>query len=151
MANITKVTITINQPVETVWEKLMNPDNLKFWLTGFISAEHLSGVYGKTGAVCKLRFKERGKEMEVIETATAVKPNQHYSFNMAASGFDAVTDIRLISFGSRTELIQTVQVFPKQFFMKLMMPLIRGAMKKRTEDELIRFKNFVETKSSSLQ
>ena len=31
--------------------------------------------------------------------------------------------------------------------MKLLMPLMKGAMKKRMENELIRFKNFVETKS----
>lgn len=147
MANLTKVTITINQPVETVWNKLMNPDNLKFWLTGFISAEHVSGEYGKTGAISKLKFKERGKEMEITETVTSIKSNQQYSFTMTSTAFNAETDIRLISFGNRTEMIQTVQFFPKQFFMKLFMPLVKGAMKKRMENELIRFKNFVETKS----
>lgn len=147
MANLTKVTITINQPVETVWDKLMNPDNLKFWLTGFVSVEHISGDYGKTGSVSKLKFLERGKEMELTETAVLVTPNQQYTFNMTSTSFDADTDIRLISFGSRTEMIQTVHFFPKQFLMKLLMPLIKGAMKKRMENELIRFKNFVEAKS----
>ena len=147
MANISKVTITIDQPVETVWDKLMNPDNLKFWLTGFVSAEHISGAYGKTGSVSKLKFLERGREMEVTETAILVKPNQQYASNMTSAPFDVHTDIRLISFGSRTEMIQTVQYFPKQFLMKLLMPLIRGAMKKRMENELIRFKKFVEAKS----
>src|SRR5688572_4427879 len=147
MANLTKVTIIINQPVETVWDNLMDPDNLKFWLTGFVSVEHMSGDYGKTGSVSKLKFLERGKEMEVTETAVLVKPNQQYTFNMTSTAFDTDTDIRLISFGNRTEFIQTVQFLPKQFFMKLLMPLIKGAMKKRMENELIRFKNFVETKS----
>jgi carbon monoxide dehydrogenase subunit G len=147
MANHSKVSVTISQPVETVWDKLMNPDNLKFWLTGFVSVEHFSGDYGKTGSVSKLKFLERGKEMEVTETAVLVKPNQQYTFNMTSPAFDVDTDIRLISFGNRTEMIQTVQFFPKQFFMKLFIPLIKGAMKKRMENELIRFKNFVETKT----
>jgi carbon monoxide dehydrogenase subunit G len=147
MANHSKVSVTINQPVETVWDKLMNPDNLKFWLTGFVSVEHISGDYGKTGSVSKLKFLERGKEMEVTETAVLVKPNQQYTFNMTSTAFDIDTDIRLISFGNRTEMIQTVQFFPKQFLVKLFMPLIKGAMKKRMENELIRFKNFVETKT----
>ncbi len=146
MATLTKVTITINQPIETVWDKLMDPDNLKFWLTGFVSAEHISGDQGKTGSVSKLKFLEKGKEIEVIETAVLVKPNQQYTIKMTSITFDTDTDIRLISFGSRTEMIQTVQFFPKQFFMKLLMPLIKGAMKKRMENELIRFKNFIETK-----
>ena len=147
MANLSKVTITINQPVEKVWEKLMNPDNLKFWLTGFVSVEHISGEIGKAGCISKLKFSERGKELEVTETAVTVKPNQQYSFNMTSISFDTATDIQLVSFGSRTEMIQTVQFFPKQFFMKLLMPLMNGTMKKRMENELVRFKNFVETKS----
>ena len=147
MANHSKVSVTISQPVETVWDRLMNPDYLKFCLTGFVSVEHFSGDYGKTGSVSKLKFLERGKEMEVTETAVLVKPNQQYTFNMTSPAFDVDTDIRLISFGNRTEMIQTVQFFPKQFFMKLFMPLMKGAMKKRMENELIRFKNFVETKT----
>jgi len=147
MENLTKVTVTIDRPVETVWNKLMEPDNLKFWLTGFVSAEQIEGEYGKAGAVSKLKFKERGKEMEVMETATAVKENQQYSFTMTSKPFHVETDIRLISFGNRTEMIQTCQFFPKQLFMKLMMPLMKGAMKTRMQKELIRFKNFVETKS----
>ena len=147
MANLTKITITINKPVEAVWDKLMNPDNLKFWLTGFVSIEHVSGELGKPGSISRLKFMERGKEMDVTETAVAIKPNRQYTFNMTGTAFDTATDIRLISFGSRTEMIQTVQFIPKQFFMKLMILLLKGAMKKRMENELIRFKNFVETKS----
>jgi hypothetical protein len=63
---------------------------------------------------------------------------------MNSTAFDVDTDIRLVSFGSRTEMIQTVQFFPKQFFMKLLMPVMKGAMKKRTEKELVKFKEFVE-------
>lgn len=147
MANPTKITVTINQPVEKAWETFMNPDNLKYWLTGFISAEHVSGEAGKKGAVSKLTFRERGKKMEVTETVTAIEPHQQYSFTMVSAAFNAETDIRFISFGSRTELIQVTRYFPKQFIMKLMMPLIKGAMKKRMEDELVRFKKFTETKS----
>lgn len=147
MANLTKVTITINQPVEKVWDKLMNPDNLKFWLTGFVSVEHISGERGKTGSVSKLKFLERGKELEVTETALTVKHHQQYTFNMTSIAFDTDTDIRLVSIGNRTEMIQTVQFFPKQFLMKLLMFFMKGVMKKRMQNELIRFKNFVETKS----
>ena len=42
---MTKVTITINKPVEKVWELFMNPDNLKHWLTGFVSSEHIIRKY----------------------------------------------------------------------------------------------------------
>jgi uncharacterized protein YndB with AHSA1/START domain len=146
MANIIKVTITINQPAEKVWELFMNPDNLKIWLTGFVSAEHLSGNIGEIGSVNKLKFMERGKAMEVTETVLVAKPNQQYAFIMKHATFETETDIRFISFGHRTEMIQTVQFFPKGFLMKLFMPIIKGAMKKRMANELFSFKNFAETK-----
>jgi uncharacterized protein YndB with AHSA1/START domain len=147
MANMIKVTITINQPAEKVWELFMNPDNLQYWLTGFVSAEHLNGNVGETGSVSKLKFMERGEVMEVTETVLNAKPNQQFASMMKHETFETETDIRLISFGQRTELIQTVQFSPKGFFMKLLMPIVKGAMKKRMANELLSFKNFAETKS----
>lgn len=146
MAIMLKVTITINRPPEKVWELFMNPGNLQYWLTGFISAEHLSGNIGETGSVSKLKFMERGKVIEVTETVLIAKPNQQYACMMKHTTFEAETDIRFISFGQRTEMIQTVQFFPKGFFMKLLMPIVKGAMRNRTENELFSFKNFAETK-----
>lgn len=142
-----KVTITINQPVEKVWELFMNGDNLQYWLTGFVSAEHLNGKMGEAGSVSKLKFMERGRLMEVTETVLIARPHQQYSFMMKHKDFDAETDIRFISFGQRTEMIQTVQSSPKGFFMKLLMPIVKGAMKKQMANELFKFKNFAETKS----
>jgi len=147
MASIIKVTITINSPVEKVWALLMNPDNLQHWLTGFVSAEHLTGKIGEAGSTSKLKFLERGKEMEVTETVLQVTQQQQYTFTMTHKTFEVETDIRLISFIHRTEVIQTVQFFAKGFFMKLLVPFIKGAMKKRMANELFRLKNFIETKS----
>jgi uncharacterized protein YndB with AHSA1/START domain len=147
MSNMIKVTITINKPAEKVWELFMNSDNLQYWLTGFVSAEHLSGNIGETGSVSKLKFMERGKVMEVTETVLIAKPNQQYAFMMKHKTFETETDIRFISFGQRTEMIQTAQFSPKGFFMKLLMPIVKGAMKKRMANELFSFKNFTETKS----
>jgi uncharacterized protein YndB with AHSA1/START domain len=147
MVNMIKVTITINHPAEKVWELFMNPGNLQHWLTGFVSAEHISGRIGETGSVSKLKFMERGKVMEVTETVLIAKPNQQYAFTMKHKTFEAETDIRFISFGQRTEMIQTVQLFPKKFFMKLLMPIVKGEMKKRMANELFKLKNFIETKS----
>jgi len=147
MASIAKTAVTINKPVEKVWDLFMNPDNLKNWLTGFVSVEPISGNAGETGSVSKLKFMERGKLVEVKETVVAATPNQQYSFEMEHNAFHGKTDIRLVSLGNRTEFIQTVEFFPKSFMMKLMMPIVKGAMKKQMANELTNLKNFIETKS----
>jgi uncharacterized protein YndB with AHSA1/START domain len=147
MASIIKVTTTINASPEKVWKVFMNPDNLKYWLTGFVSLQHLSGAAGETGSTSKLKFMERGKEMNFMETVLLSKPHQQFTSRMEHPGFTVESDIRLVSFGSRTELIQTTQYNPKGFLMKLLLPLMKGAMKKRTMNELLKLKNLVESKS----
>ncbi|HVG41898.1 MAG TPA: SRPBCC family protein [Chitinophagaceae bacterium] len=144
MASIIKVTTTINATPQKVWEQFMNPDNLKHWLTGFLSAKHLSGTIGEAGSISQLKFMERGKEMEVTETVLFSNPNRQYTFRMESASFSTQNDIRLISFGNRTEIIQTAQFQPNGFFMKLIIPFIKGEMKKRMLNELLKLKNFIE-------
>jgi len=146
MANLIKVTTTINAPIENVWVVLMNPHNLQHWLTGFVSVKHVSGIIGEAGSTSQLKFMERGKEMDITETVWFVKPQQQYTSKMTHDTFETESDIRLISFGHRTELIQTVQFSPKGFAMKLFMPIMKGVMKKRMANELLKLKNFIETK-----
>jgi uncharacterized membrane protein len=146
MATSIKVTVTVNAPVEKVWNDFMNPDNLKHWLTGFVSIEHMSGVIGNPGSTSKMKFIERGKEMQIIEKVLQVKPMQQYSFNMQHESVDNLVDVRFVSIGQLTEIIQAVQFSPKGILMKLIMPLMKGAMKKRMTDDLKKLKEFIESK-----
>ena len=139
-----KVTITINATAEKVWVIFMNPDYLKHWLTNFISIEHLSGKKGDVGSESKLKFLERGKEMEVIEKVLQVVPNEQYSFKMLNEKMETLVNVRLISLGQRTDIIQIVQFTPKGIFMKLMMPLLKGLMKKRISKEFQKLKDVIE-------
>ena len=147
MASSIKVTTTINASPQKVWENFINPENLKYWLTGFVSAQPLTGAVGEAGSTSKLIFMERGKEMEITETVLISIPHQQYVFRMEHTSFAAENDIRLISFGNRTELIQTTHLNPKGLLMKLLLPFIKGAMKKRTLNELLKLKNLIESKS----
>ena len=146
MANSIKVTVTVNAPVDKVWDVFMNSDHLKHWLTGFVSSEHLTGSIGEAGSTSKLTLLERGKELEVVEKVLHVVPQQQYSFNMQHKSLNSLIDVRFISVGQLTEIIQAVQYSPKGIFMKLMMPLMKGQMKKRMATDLQKLKVFIERK-----
>lgn len=146
MANSIKITVTINAPVEKVWGIFMNQDYLKHWLPGFVSIEHLDGQIGKKGSTSKMKFIERGKELEIIEKVLLVNPMQQYSFVLQHEGLNTLTDMRFISIGEVTEIIQAVQFSPKGIFMKLIMPLMKGVMKKRMTNDLKKLKEFIESK-----
>lgn len=144
MTKTSETKLTINAPVEKVWQVLMDPANLKHWLTGFVSIEHLSGTPDEPGSTSKIIFQENGRKVEAIETVTAIKPLQQYSISFENKSFTVLTDIRLAAKGNRTEFTQVEQVVFKSFFMKLLMPFIKGAMEKRRDKDLARLKAYIE-------
>ena len=144
MATIITTSITIHASPQTVWAHLMNPDELKHWLTGFVSYKPLTGTVGAPGSTSQLIFQERGKEVMVTETVLLSIPNQQFTSRMVSSAFSTENDIRLVPSGANTELVQTVHFTPHGFFMKLLAPMIKGMMKKRTIEEFGRFKGLVE-------
>jgi uncharacterized membrane protein len=146
MANSIKVTVTVGAPVEKVWDIFMNPDHLKHWLPGFVSIEHLDGPTGKKGSKSRMKFIERGKELEVIEKVLFVHPMKQYSFEMQHGTMSTLTDVRFISIGQVTEIIQAVQLTPKGLIMKLIMPLMKGEMKRRMTNDLKNLREFIEAK-----
>jgi len=145
MANSIRVTVTVNAPVEKVWDIFMNPDHLKHWLPGFVSIEPLDGPVGKKGSTSRMKFMERGKVLEVIEKVLFVDPLHQYSFEMQQGSMVILTDVRFISIGQVTEIIQAVQFSPGALFLKLMMPLMKGVMKKKMTSDLQKLKEFIES------
>jgi uncharacterized protein YndB with AHSA1/START domain len=150
MAHSSTVSITINAPAAKVWNVLMDPESMKHWLTGFISAEHLSGAAGEPGSRSRLKFLERGKETEVLETVTVSKPDQQYSFSMEHPAFSSQVDIRLRAMANSTELTQAMEMRPKGFLMKLMMTVAKAEMKRRMTSELEKLKEYVERQAEEI-
>lgn len=145
MAKISKVTVSINAPVEKVWKIFMDPDSLKHWLTGFVSVEHLTGNPGEKVSTSKLKFIEHGKEIEVIETVLMIEPEKLYMFSIYNDKFMVENEVLLTSYGERTELTQSTKLFPKVFFLKLMAPIITPSMKRKTLNDLMKLKKFIES------
>ena len=60
--------VDIELPRDRVIEIFDNPDNMKHWQDGFISFKHLSGNPGEVGAKSVVKYENRGKPFELIET-----------------------------------------------------------------------------------
>lgn len=150
MATIIKTAVTINRPVEEVWQIFINPANLPHWLSGYVSATVISGQQGAPGSKTKLVLKERGKEMTVTETVQETTPLKHFRSTMEHKQMNSEVDFRFISFGNYTEIIQTSQLFPDGFLMKLLTPLLKGSVKKTLTNDLIKLKIFIEETNKPL-
>jgi uncharacterized membrane protein len=145
MATKIIASVTINAPVSKVWQKFMDPDSLKYWLSGFISIQHLSGEPGKSGSKSKMIFLERKKEMTVHEEVVKVIEGTEYAFKIVHPSLFIYNHVYLSANNGQTILRQETEMHPQQFMLKIIMPLMKGSMKQRTLKDLQRFRKFIES------
>tara|TARA_R110002051_G_scaffold130040_1_gene203782 strand:- start:425 stop:862 length:438 start_codon:yes stop_codon:yes gene_type:complete len=140
------VSIDIDSPLDRVIELFDNPDNLKEWMEGLQSFEHLSGTPGEVGARSKLVYKMGKRNVEMIETVTVRKLPKEFSgtyeaegvFNIVKNKFEKLSE-------SKTRYISE-QEFEFKGMMKYVAFLMPWAFKKQSMKYLKAFKSFVESK-----
>ena len=137
--------IIINQPVDKVVELFDNADNLKEWMTGLLSFEHLSGEAGQPGAQSKMVF-QRGKgKMVMIETITKNNLPEEFSaeyevqgtHNIQQNHFKAVTE-------TSTQWVSHTEFKFGSLGLKFMGLIMPSAFKKQTLVFMKNFKDFAE-------
>lgn len=137
--------IEINQPIDKVIELFDNPDNMRKWMEGLQSFEHLSGKQGEVGAKSKLKFKMGKREIEMIETITVRNLPQEFSGTYEAKGVYNIVKNSFIKLSdSKTKYI-TENEFQFSGFMKIIAFLMPSAFKKQSYKYLLDFKNFAES------
>lgn len=135
--------IEIALPVDRVVALFDNPDNMKKWMHGLQSFEHLSGTSGQPGAKSKLKFKMGRREIEMIETVTVRNLPHEFSGTYQAKGVFNIVKNRFISMGNKTKYVSE-QEFQFSGFMKIIAWLMPGAFKKQSMKYLTAFKTFAE-------
>lgn len=136
---------TINRSRDEVWASFDNPENLKKWQPTLRSFEHISGEPGQPGAVSNLIYDEGGKEVVLKETVTVRQEPEAFEGIFEA---DSVTNHIKHRFteldNSKTHWQMETEFTFKSLPMRLMAPLMRGMMVKRTEQNMQDFIIFAE-------
>ncbi len=137
--------ITIDLPRDEFIKKLNNPENMKHWMRGLQSYDHISGELGQEGARMNMKFKMGKRELEMVETI--IKQNFPEEFH-ATYDSKGVHNIQKNSFHEVAEN-QPKWVSESEFQfaslgMKLMAWLIPGIFKKQSKKYADDFKNFAE-------
>lgn len=142
---LTETKITINKPVKEVWEFFQNPDNLKFWLSGFQKVEHISGEPGAAGSKAKHYFLERGKELILDEEIIEVIPGKKFAGTLDSSMMiNHVTSYFTDLGNGTTEYSLSSDTQFKGLLWKQVGPLMKGEFKKRQERDLHMLKQVLE-------
>lgn len=136
--------IEINQPIDKVINLFDNADNMKKWMEGLQSFEHLSGTPGQVGAKSKLVFKMGKRELEMIETITVKDLPREFSGSYEAKGVFNIVKNKFIALPDNRTRYISEQEFQFKGFMKLFGLLMPGAFKKQSMKYLTDFKQFAE-------
>lgn len=138
------VDIEINKPIDKVVELFNNPANMKEWMEGLISFEHLSGTPGKVGAKSKLKFKTGNREMEMTETVTVRNLPHEFSGIYEAKGVYNIVKNKFVSVSNNKTILTNEQEFQFKGFMKIVAFVMQGAFKKQSLKYMAAFKTFAE-------
>ncbi|MBC8048450.1 MAG: SRPBCC family protein [Fimbriimonadaceae bacterium] len=137
--------IEINKPRETVITLFDNAENMKQWMPGLLSFEHLSGIPGQVGAKSKLKYDMNGRKIEMIETITVRNLPDEFSGTYEAAGVWNVVSNKFIAVSpDKTKWVSYNEFKFTNFMMKVMGFLMPGAFKKTSLNYLKLFKEFAE-------
>lgn len=140
-----KFELIIDADRDTVWEAFDNTEQLGRWQPTLVSYEHQSGEAGQPGATAELIYDENGRRITVTETITERrKPDfkagiyeSRHGATLVFNTFEQIDDHR-----TRWSAWSNMNF---KGFMKFLSIFLIGAVRRRTEDDMQRFKLMVET------
>ena len=136
---------TIDASLATVWAAFNDSSNKGRWQRNFESYAHTSGDPGQPGAIAELTFNENGKMMVINETITESRAPDFLSAIYESKYSSTIIVNHFVSIDENTTRWTTWCNFAFKGFMKFMAFFIAGTIRKRTEDDMHRFKLLVET------
>lgn len=144
MKFLCSVEIDLNR--DRVVELFDNPANMQYWQDGFVSFEHISGTPGHPGAKSRVLYKNRGKDIELIETVTVRNLPHEFTggydhshmYNSMKNTFEELGSDRT---RWNADIAYTIK---KGFMLKVMSKIMPGAFKKQTLKWMVQFKEWAE-------
>ena len=141
---VSEFRIEIGRPLKEVYAAFNNPANLPRWIAGLQRTELISGTPGEVGAKTRQIYLERGRIVELIETITAREPLKRFSGDIDGQGVNCAIHVEFVDRGSSTLVVARADMRSRSFMLSLMMPFIKGSVRKRQGGDFERFKQLME-------
>ena len=137
--------IDIKLPRDKVLELFDNTENLKQWMPGLVSFEHLSGEPGEVGAKSKFVVSMGKNSCEMIETITVKNLPEEFTGTYTADGmWNQVQNLFSEVDENTTRWHSDNEFKSDKLMMKVMMLLMPWAFKKESLKFMNSFKEFAE-------
>jgi uncharacterized protein YndB with AHSA1/START domain len=140
-----KFEVVIDASKEKIWAAMDNPENMGRWQSNFHSYTHTSGEPGQVGSTGELVFNENGKHVVLKETVTERREPDFFAGTYEADHGTTMIVNHFDSIDEKTTRWTSWCNFQFTGMMKYLAIFIAGAIRKRTQGDMERFKLMVET------
>ena len=141
-----RLELIINKPRAEVWKAFDNPQNTSKWQPSLTNIELLGGAQGQPGAVSKLTYEEGGREFSLIEKVTYREEPYRLDGIFENEFTDNPMENTFVEQGENETLWVVDAEFKfKTFTMKLLGPFLKKNFIRRTQKDMERFKEFMES------
>ena len=140
------VRIDIDRPIEEAWEVLMDESRMGEWLEGYKSMELIEGEPLTVGSKHKMIFEDRGKELVLIETVSAIDPPHEFAIDLDHELMNSSMSTTLERIGpDRTRLVSTTETRSPKLLWKIILPFMTPQIRKRSRGDLEKLKALIES------
>lgn len=136
--------VTINQPVDNVWQTITDDSQLEHWLQNFKSIETIEGSNEVPGSKFKLTVIDGGEEYILIKTIKSVKKNEYYAVDYENEVLTNTLEYFFEETREGTKIIAKEQISGKGILMKSIFVFMKGMFKSESQKSLDRLKILVE-------
>ena len=138
--------LPIHKPRVEVWKAFDNPENMKTWQPSLTTIDRISGTQGQPGAVSRLTYEENGRQFALIEKVTYREEPQRLDGVYENDFADNIVRNTFLEQGKDRTLwaVETEYKF-KTMLMRILGPVMKKNFIARTQKDMERFKEMVES------
>ena len=125
--------ITVEAPVEIVYEIFTNESLSSEWLIGFQGYEILEGEPLTVGAQILMNFETDGQPYEFVETMTTIEENMEFSFDIDSDMFDMNVQILFAEYDGTTTLTSKTYTRGKNVVYRSFWYILKGVFQEQAQ------------------
>jgi len=141
----------IERPVEDVWAVVSDLDTHLGWRPALVEFRQVSEGPLQVGSRIREVLRWRGRELVLDDVVTVLDPPRQFGIRGGWKAADFELDLRLDPDGEGTVVTFDWPLTPKSLLMRAAAPLLKGAMQRATAEEAALLKEYVETRTSSVE
>jgi uncharacterized protein YndB with AHSA1/START domain len=143
-----KLTVEIARPPELVAAALLDPDNAVHWMADLERFEVISGGPGVPGSVAHLHYIQKGRPYVLKDVLEEMVPDEYFRSRVEGDGLEARVETWLRATEDGTEVTLRWAGKGTRLITWLVLPFMRGAILRRSQEDFHRFKDLVETRGA---